>query len=82
MEVHGLDLAARFRGVSQQILKGLWRFTRAILFYPAAIAVMVWLIVKGQHWIWGIAVLAAVLIFDPIYRIILTSIVSWRPHKN
>lgn len=68
--------------MNRSVFKGLWRFARALLFYPAAIAVMVLLIVTGQHWIWGIAVLAAVLILDPIYRIILRSIFSWRPHKD
>jgi len=61
-------------------IKGLWRFARAMLFYPAAIAIMVWLIFTGQHWGWGIAVLAGVLILDPIYRIILGSLLKWRPH--
>lgn len=65
-----------------QIAKGLWRYARAILFYPAAVAVMVWLILTGKHWIWGVLVLAAVLIFDPIYRIMLSSMLSWRPHKD
>jgi len=68
--------------MNRQIFTGIWRFTRAFLFYPAAIAIMIWLIVTGQHWIWGIAVLAAVLLLDPIYRIMLTSIFSWRPHGD
>lgn len=68
--------------MNRQLFKGLWRLARALLFYPAAIAVMIWLILTGQHWIWGIAVLAAVLIFDPIYRIMLRGILSWRPHRD
>lgn len=67
--------------MSKNVIKGLWRFARAMLFYPAAIAIMVWLILTGQHWIWGVAVLAAVLVLDPIYRIILGSILKWRPHR-
>ncbi len=68
--------------MNRRLLKGFWRFTRAFLFYPAAIVIMIWLIITGQHWIWGVAVLAAVLIFDPIYRIMLGSILSWRPHRD
>lgn len=63
------------------VIRGLWRFMRALLFYPAAIAIMVWLVLTGQHWGWGVLVLAAVLIFDPIYRIILGNILKWRPHN-
>ena len=68
--------------MNRQFFRGLWRFARAILFYPAAISIMIWLIFTGQHWIWGIAVLAAVLTLDPIYRIIISSILSWRPHRD
>jgi membrane protein YdbS with pleckstrin-like domain len=67
--------------MNKSAIRGLWRFARAMLFYPAAIAIMVWLILTGQHWIWGVAVLAAVLILDPIYRIILVSALKWRPHR-
>lgn len=67
--------------MKRQALKGLWRFARAFLFYPAAVAIMIWLILNNKHWFWGVLVLAAVLIFDPIYRIMLRSILSWRPHK-
>ena len=68
--------------MNRQFFRSLWRFARAILFYPAAIIIMIWLVLTGQHWIWGFAVLAAVLILDPIYRIMLGGILSWRPHKD
>jgi len=68
--------------MNRQIFKGVWRFARALLFYPAAVVIMIWLIVTGQHWGWGLVVLGAVLILDPIYRIMLGSILSWRPHKD
>ena len=64
-----------------QAWRGIWRLARAFLFYPAAVAIMIWLILTQQHWIWGVVVLAAVLILDPIYRMILTGILKWRPHK-
>ncbi len=65
----------------RQALRGVWRLGRALLFYPAAVGIMIWLILTQQHWIWGVAVLAAVLILDPIYRIMLRSILKWRPHN-
>ena len=68
--------------MSKQVMRGLWRLARAFLFYPAAVAIMIWLLLTGKHWIWGVAVLAAVLILDPIYRIILRSVLKWRPHKD
>jgi len=67
--------------MNKRAIRGLWRFARALLFYPAAIAIMLWLIFTGQHWLWGIAVLAGVLIFDPIYRIIIGGMLKWRPHR-
>lgn len=67
--------------MSKQAIRAVWRFARAMLFYPAAIVLMVWLIFTGQHWIWGVGVLAAVLILDPIYRIIAKNMLKWRPYK-
>ncbi len=66
----------------RDIIRGILRLIRAYLFYPTAIGVMIWLILNDKHWGWGVIVLAAVLIFDPIYRIMLRRILSWRPHKN
>lgn len=68
--------------MNSSVIRSLWRFARAILFYPAAIAIMVWLILTGKHWVWGACVLAAVLIFDPIYRIIFRNIASWRLYRD
>ena len=81
MDVHRPNLAEKFGSMSRQIFRGLWRFARAMLFYPAAIAIMIWLILTGKHWIWGVAVLVGVLLFDPIYRIILGNVLKWRPRK-
>jgi len=82
MDLYRPDLATRANGMNRKMAKAVWRLARAFLFYPTAIAVMIWLIITQQHWLWGVGVLSAVLIFDPIYRIILTSILSWRPHKD
>jgi len=46
------------------ILKVYWAF----LFYPLLLALFIWLWIKGAHWIWGALVIAAMLIFDPLWR--------------
>ncbi|WP_427450993.1 hypothetical protein [Litorimonas sp. WD9-15] len=58
------------------------RLALSIFFFPAVFGTMIWLWMTGQHWVWGVLVIAAVLIFDPIYRIIGGSILSWRPHPR
>ena len=81
MEIYGPHFAARLRVMGKRAIRGMWRLARAVLFYPAAIALMIWLIFTGQHWIWGVGVLVAVLILDPIYLIILRNMLKWRPHR-
>jgi hypothetical protein len=48
------------------ILQVYWNF----LFYPLLFGLFIWLWIKGVHWIWGAMVVAAMLIFDPLWRAI------------
>jgi len=50
------------------------RMARAYLFYPAMIGLFLWLYIRDAHWIYGLAVIVAILIIDPIWRILLKSI--------
>ncbi len=52
-----------------KILTLFLRLGRAFLFYPAMVGLFLWLYVKGAHWIFGLAVILAILILDPIWRI-------------
>ena len=53
----------------KRILRVYWRFIRAYLFYPVMIGVFIWLYLQGAHWIFGLAVIIAILILDPIWRV-------------
>lgn len=52
------------------ILISFWRMFHALAFYPLLIGLFVWLYIKDAHWIFGAAVIAAILIFDPIWRLL------------
>lgn len=57
-------------------LVAMWRLFHALFFYPILIGLFLWLYVKGAHWIWGLAVIAAILVFDPMWRILGASILQ------
>jgi len=50
-------------------LIAMWRLFHALAFYPIMIGVFLWLYFKGAHWIWGALIIASMLIFDPIWRV-------------
>ena len=64
------------------IFRMFYRAALLLLFYPAMIALMIWLWWTGQHWIWGICVIAAVLILDPIYRVFARGLIQLLQGKS
>ena len=50
-------------------LTAMWRLFIGLLFYPLMIGLFIWLYITDKHWIFGIAVIAAILILDPIWRV-------------
>jgi len=50
-------------------LTALWRLFHALAFYPILIGAFIWLYFKGAHWIYGLMIIAIILIFDPIWRL-------------
>lgn len=50
-------------------LTAMWQLFKGLLFYPLMIGLFIWLYVTDKHWIFGIAVIAAILIIDPIWRV-------------
>lgn len=48
----------------------LWRLFQGLLFYPVMIGIFIWLYITDKHWFFGLLVIAAILILDPIWRII------------
>jgi len=63
------------------VLTAFWRLFYAFAFYPILIGLFIWLYIKDAHWIFGVMIIAVILVIDPIWRIIFTKIISWRP-KN
>lgn len=63
-------------------LIAVWRLFSALAFYPFAFGLLIWLWVKGAHWLWGLGILIAVFIFDPIWGLIAKRIIGWRPAKD
>ena len=64
------------------VLIAFWRLFWALAFYPLIIGLMIWLYIKEHHWIWGVAVIIAELILDPIWGLAARRIAQWRPHKK
>ncbi len=50
-------------------LKAMWQLFTGLLFYPVMIGLFLWLYAADKHWIFGLFVIAAILILDPIWRI-------------
>jgi len=63
---------------AKSIFIAMWRLFWALVFYPMIIGLMIWIYIKDYHWIWGVLVIIAVLIFDPIWRIIFTPCLEGR----
>lgn len=53
-----------------KVLTVFWRMFQAYLFYPVMIGVFLWLYVTGAHWIFGVGVIIAILIFDRTWLVI------------
>lgn len=51
-------------------LTAMWQLFIGLLFYPLMIGLFIWLYITDKHWIFGIAVIVAILILDPIWRVI------------
>ncbi len=58
------------------VLISMWRLFHALAFYPIMFGAFIWLYIKGAHWIWGALILACILVFDPIWRIMARNL--WR----
>jgi len=55
-------------------LIAMWRLFHALAFYPLMIGTFIWLYIKGAHWVWGALIIAGILMFDPIWRIMARSL--------
>lgn len=58
------------------VLIAFWNLFHALAFYPLMIGGFIWLYFKDAHWGYGAAIIAAILIFDPIWRVMAQNI--WR----
>ncbi len=60
-----------------------WRMGVAYLFYPVMIGLMVYITIHGYHWVFGVGIIAAILILDPMWgRIASNAIRMWRGRKR
>ncbi len=62
------------------VLVSMWRLFHAIFFYPIMIGVFLWIWITEKHWVYGLTVVIALLIFDPVWRILAANI--WRMIKE
>lgn len=56
------------------VLIAMWRLFHGLVFYPLMVGLFIWLFVKGVHWGFGLAVIVAILVLDPMWRIIATNV--------
>jgi len=49
------------------VLKAFFRLFYAYSFYPVMIALFVWFYIQKAHWGFGLAVIIAILLFDPLW---------------
>lgn len=61
-------------------LVAMWRLFQAFFFYPILLGLFIWIWITDKHWLWGLAIVIAILIFDPIWRILGENI--WKMIKN
>jgi len=66
----------------QAVLIAMWRLFWGLTYYPLIFGAMIWLYVKDYHWIWGVGVIIAALVLDPIWGLIARRVISWRPHNS
>jgi hypothetical protein len=52
------------------VLIAIWRLFYGLLFYPLMVGLFLWIYITGRHWIYGAIIIAAILILDPIWRVI------------
>jgi len=55
------------------------RLFHGLAFYPVLIGIFIWLYIKQAHWIFGAVIIATILWFDPMWRLIAHRVFSWRP---
>ena len=56
-----------------------WRLGIAYLFYPIMILLMAYITFKGYHWIFGVMIILAIFILDPMWgRIARNATQKWR----
>ncbi len=48
----------------------MWRLFHGLAFYPLMIGLFIWLYITDKHWVFGAIVIAAILLLDPIWRVV------------
>lgn len=48
----------------------MWRLFYGLLFYPIMIGLFLWIYFTGRHWGYGAVIITAILVLDPIWRVL------------
>ncbi|NNC37830.1 MAG: hypothetical protein HKO02_10270 [Hyphomonadaceae bacterium] len=65
-----------------RILRVFLNFAHALLFYPIMIGLFAWLYFTKANWIWGALVILVILILDPLWRTMASSVWhKWKMRK-
>lgn len=60
-----------------------WRMGVAYLFYPIIIGLMIYITIHGYHWGFGLALILAIFILDPMWgRIGGNAVRMWKNRKR
>ena len=63
-------------------LRAIWQLFIGLLFYPVMIGIFLWIYITDKHWIFGIMLICAILVLDPIWKIIGRRMLDMlTPHK-
>lgn len=58
----------------KDVIVSFWRMFHALAFYPLMIAAFIYLYIKGAPWPFGLAIIIAILVFDPMWRMLFRQI--------
>ncbi|WP_233341575.1 hypothetical protein [Robiginitomaculum antarcticum] len=56
--------------------------TLVTVFYPLSLGLFFYIWWKGYHWGWGALIVAAIIIFDPIWIIFVRNLLGWKSKKH
>ncbi|HHL43481.1 MAG TPA: hypothetical protein ENJ42_07685 [Hellea balneolensis] len=65
-----------------RIVRVFFALLRAYLFYPVMVGIFIWLYFTKAHWGYGLAVIVAILVIDPIWITMARSLLQGINSRN